>query len=382
MSKLRIANGVLALGLMTGVASAAETPASPHPYFKNTVSATIATGCDKLVGKNCEGRNARLEWRFAPRSGFGSLRVGVENYHENMGYIFFTRRFDKSYGKAHMDMDWSVQAQGTRLTLDQAFRLGRNGNAEIGVYVGHVKAKIGANASAGITIHPDEITIPALALGDFTTDPYTFRFKGYSAQNDASWSKSGASKDAGLRGALGWSMPVSAKIRTGVSGFGEINPLRTSYGAGVGVYYSSSPDHKLGTQAGGGCKGSPLTSSAKYAFSLNACVEKLQRHALLDTEMRYSNRIAARLSDEMVKVNRALEEVAEEVEWVGRYRVRDNYTGTQVAEFFGFESDYKKPVPSLVLSAFARVSANSSVSVAVQHSQVDTKVGLTYGYSY
>lgn len=386
MSKLRIANMIAATGLVTsGIAAAQTSPdVSRHPYYRHALSATVTTGCDKLAGPECSGTTSRIEWRIPPHHGLGETRMGVEHFTESMGKHFFTRRFDKSYGNANIDLNWAGYAAGTRVTLDQAFRLGENAQAEIGIFVGHVKADLSANASAGMTIYPRVISIPATRVGEYTLPPVSYEYKGHTLETARHWGKNAASYEGGVRGAAGWSMALpSPRLRAGLNGFGEFSALRARAGAGASLYYSSSPDSKLGTGPGGECAGSPLRSSARFAFAVGACATKVARDSLIDLETRYADRLGNRINGHINGVNDRISEATRNIPQLSGYALPTlERPGPQVAEVLGFPQDYRRVKAAFVVSAAARIGENGAVSVSHMQMADDSRTSLSFGYQF
>ncbi len=385
MSKLRIANMIAAASVVTTGLAAAQAPAEQsHPHYRNAASVTLTTGCDKLVGKNCEGSNRRVEWRFAPHHGLGETRFGIEQFRESIGNHFYNRRFDKSYGSAHIDLNWALQAEGTRATFDQAFRLGQNAQAEIGVYVGRVKADLTASAKADLILHPQTITIPSQTIGGHSTPPLTLNYAGDAFNASSNWGKHAASYDGGLRGAAGWSMALpSPRLRAGVNGFGEVSLLRTMIGGGASLYYSSSPDDKLGTGPGGECAGSPLRSSAQYAFALGACVTQLSRDSLIDLKTRYAGRVGERINGRINEANAKIDQIGQEYPIVAGQKLPVlERPAAQVSEALGFVQDYKRVRSAFVDSAAARIGQNGAVSVSHLQMQDDSRTSVTFAYQF
>ena len=386
MSKLRIANMLAAAGMATTTLVAAQVTQENirHPYYRHSLSATVTTGCDKLVGPECFGTTSRLEWRIPPHHGLGETRVGIEQFSERMGTHLFNRRFDKPYGNAYIDLNWAGQAQGTRVTLDQSFRLGQNAQAEIGIFAGRVKADLYASGAAGITLNPRHISIPATRIGPFDLPQVSYDYKGHSLSALSDWRKHAASYEGGVRGAAGWSMALpSPRLRAGLSGFGEFSALRARAGAGASLYYSSSPDSKLGTVAGGECAGSPLRSSARFAFAVGACATKVTRDSLIDLETKYADRLGHRINGHINEANDRIAQATRNVPLLAGYALPTlERPGPQVAEALGLPQDYTRVKAAFVISAAARIGTNGAVSLSHMQMEDDSRTSLTFGYQF
>ena len=320
----------------------------------------------------------------AAHHGLGETRIGIEQFSESMGTHFFNRRFDKSYGNAHIDLNWAGQAQGTRVTLDQAFRLGRNAQAEVGIFLGHVKAELRANATAGITLYPRHISIPATQVGGYTLPPLSYDYKGHAFSDARDWSKRAASYEGGVRGAAGWSMALpSPKLRMGLNGFGEFSALRARAGAGASLYYSSTPDDKLGTGPGGECAGSPLRSSARFAFAVGACATKVTRDSLIDLEARAAERLGQRINGHIKGVNDRIALATQNLPLASGYALPTlDRPGPQVMETLGLQQDYRRVKAAFVVSAAARIGQNGAVSLSHMQMQDDSRTSLSFGYQF
>lgn len=358
----------------------ADTPSS-HPLARSSISLSASKGCEKLMADNCSGSGTRLEWRSSD-SGFGTTRIGLEQYGEDISKVLLNKSVNGRVGSAYAYADWGGSIEGTRLTLDQAFKIGDHSQIEIGGFLGQVKAEVSASARAGIAVHPRSFTIPELNYRGYYFPETQVDYKGHRYDAWADVNRKESSADAGLRFATGSGFAVTNNIRAGVSTFGQASLARTSYGAGAALYYSSSTDNRLGTTAGGICNGSPLLSSARFAFAIGACAQKIQADRIMDAKMRQATRLSDRVNAATGRVDGYLDQAREHLPAGTIPPVGTSYTSADAAKFLGLRHDYKEVTPSIVLSAAVRVGDNAAISLTYQHRKHDPRADLaiTFGF--
>ena len=359
----------------------ADTPPSSHPLARSSISLSASNGCEKLMTENCNGSGTRLEWRSSD-SGFGTTRIGIEQYGEDFNKILLNKGVNGRVGSAYAYADWGANIKGVRLTLDQAFKIGDHSQVEIGGFLGHVTAEASASARAGIAVHPRSFTIPELNYRGYHFPETQIDYKGHRYDAWADVNRKESSADAGLRFATGSGFAVTDNLRAGVSTFGQASLARTSYGVGAALYYSSSTDNRLGTTAGGICNGSPLLSSARFAFAMGACAQKIQADRIMDAKMRQATRLSDRVNTETGRIDGYLDQAREHLPAGTIPPVGTSYTPADAAKFLGLRHDYKAVTPSLVLSAALRVSDNGVVSVTHQHDKYDPRTYVTFNYIF
>ena len=381
-------NASFLAGLMatTPYATADEPPIIPapsaHPLSRMSFTAGMTTGCDKLYDDTCGGTSKRLEWR-GPETSWGTTRIGVEGYQESMGRTFFERNFSNSVAEGGISLDWGAKIKGTRLTIDQEFRLGRNAAVEIGAFIGRVSADAEANGTADLTVFPRTITTPPFNVAGYQVPSYSYQYKGDEWSRHYGWEKHGKSPDGGIHARAAWAVGLTPLVRVGVNGFGAASLARISYGMGASLYYSSSFDNRLGTSPGGECSGQPLRSSARFAFAIGACVSKIKSDRIIDAEMDYAGRLARKANAKTEQWDQRLDQVRDHLpDAVDLPSIATQVTAHDIAKVMGFRSDYQRAQAGIVVSASVRVGESATISLSHLQTKDDGRTTVALGWSF
>lgn len=382
MRNLSILNASMLAGFMAATPHAtADAPSSEHPLNRTSVSASVTDGCHMLYDDSCGGSKKRIEWRSSETS-WGTMRIGVETFRESMGKTFFERSFKNSVADGAVTLDWAADIKGTRVTFNQEFRLGRNAAIEVGAFVSRVSVNASAHGDASLNVYPRTITSPAASFMGYSIPPMSYDFKGYEFARQYAWEKHGKSPNGGVHARAAWAMGFTPSLRAGVSAFGEAAMTRRQYSIGTALYYSSSFDNRLGTTPGGECSGQPLRSSARWAFSLGACVTKIHSDRIVDEQMKYAGKTAARINGFSGRMDAQLDQVRSQLpEGMSLPSVATAYTAEDAGRWMGFRTDYRKAQPSLVASASVRLGERGTVSVSHMQGRQDAVTTVAFGWS-
>jgi hypothetical protein len=362
--------------------ASADTSPSSHPQTRSALSISSSTGCQKLLSESCEGSGKRLEWRSTD-SGLGTTVIGLESYQERIGNPLFNYSVSGKLGAISAHAAWSAGIQGTRLTLDQAFKIKEHSQIELGGFLGRIEADATIQSHASIQVHPRSLAVPELNYGGYHFPATSLEYKGhqYSAMPD--WNRKKSSADAGLRFATGTAFSATEHLRAGLSTFGQMSLARTSYGAGAALYYSSSADHRLGTEAGGLCSGRPLLSSARFAFAAGICAQQIQKDRLMDAKIRQAQRLSDRVNTVTGQIDEYLDRAREHLpNGSGLPSVATSYTATDAAKLMGLRYDYKAVSSAFVLGTAVRLGNNAVLSLTHRHDKYDPRTDLSVTWTF
>lgn len=362
------------------VSTALASQAAPHeddpsPLKRVSTTTTFSTGCVKLLDDSCKGRGARIEWKNRD----GDWRVGLETFRESMGKTVMDEGFDNRFASGGIKMGWDAEIKGVRLTADKSFKLGDTTTIEVGAYVGRATGEAYASGTAGLAIKPGRVTIPGGSIKGLSWPATSYEYAGGSKSYSSDWKEAATSPDAGVRAATGTSLTLTDNMRAGLSTFGEINAVRTAYGAGAAFYYSSSPDTSLGRTPGGECNGRALESSAAFAFSAGICVNKIAVDRIENLKERHANRLAQRVNNHTAALDDHLDQVRDRLPaGVDIPSIRTSFTGKDASRFLGFrQDDYRDLRTAFVISAAVRLPGKTSLSLTHIRDRNDAVTSLS-----
>jgi hypothetical protein len=298
-----------------------------------------------------------------------------------MGRTVLDKSFSNKYAEGGVSLDWDANIKGTRITVDQEFRLGRNASLEVGAFISRVSANAHAHGDVGLEVHPLTVTTPAVSYMGYSLPAMRYDYKGYAFDRNYAWEKHGKSPNGGVHARTAWAMGLTPSLRAGVSAFGEASMTRRQYGMGAALYYSSSFDNRLGTTAGGECTGQPLRSSARWAFALGACVSKIQSDRIIEEEMKYAGKIAGRINGTSKEWDHHLDRARTYLPSGTLPSIATTHTANDVGKWMGFRTDYQKAQPALVASASVRIGERGTLSVSHLQGRDDAVTTVAMGWS-
>lgn len=348
------------------------------------VSAKVSDQCVLLANKNCDGKTQGI--RFETPSGYF---ISVEKINDRAQHVPFDQTYERSsIGKVSGRVGWQEHVTGTVARFGKAFQFTEDTTLNVEAYVGRLEGSVHLNAKADATLYPNSITIPAFF---FHAGSQKIDFPGKvifynGAHKDLlnyNYATQGKSYFGGLKQSLGTALGLNPRTHLIVNQFAQAGLDRISYGAGAGVAYTSESDSQIGRRTSNICQQGEFKSSARFAFAISACAEKVKKDALYDLLAKKADPFAA-------KVNAR---IAEGQEAVDRFENRTgygyqlpSYSGKDVLNALGIQSPYNHINTSFVVAASVHVGSGH---LTVMHTQpIDkrrdgdpkTSVMMAYGF--